>query len=242
MNMLLLLLLLLFLLLLATGRRLLCRGPFSLDGKVVVVTGAGRGLGRQLARRVLRVATSSTLVLLDVDAAALADARAALEAEVRAVNRSSRVLTFECDVADDRCGCCRIHGVGSSSASADRRGAAIGPCASALTPSWRLSRRWRSLCSSITPVRVPWKAASQCETRSDHCVFSHAGVVSGKSLAQLKPAQVRRTFAVNALAHFWTVQSALPSLQRASEALVVSVSSVVRRESSFSSHLSPLRF
>jgi all-trans-retinol dehydrogenase (NAD+) len=66
--------------------------------------------------------------------------------------------------------------------------------------------------------------------------------VSGKSLAQLSPAQVRRTFAVNALAHFWTVQSALPSLQRASEALVVSVSSVVRRESSFSSHLSPLRF
>lgn len=135
MAMLLLLLPLLFLLLLGTGGRLLRRGPFSLDGKVVVVTGAGRGLGRQLARRVLQVATGATLVLLDVDAAALKDARAALEAESQASKRSNQLLTFECDVADDRCGCCRTRDGGASRTSADVRDAASGLCASALAPS-----------------------------------------------------------------------------------------------------------
>lgn len=69
-----------------------------------------------------------------------------------------------------------------------------------------------------------------------------SGIVAGKPLAQLSPAQVRKTFEVNTFAHFWTVQSALPSLKRAKQALIVSVSSVVRMDPSAFNHNCILRW
>lgn len=99
-----LLLLLLLLPLVLVARQRWLPGAFSFDDKVVVITGAGRGIGRQLARRILASANGATLVLLDVDAAVLAGARASLAndepAEVQ--RRSNRILLFKCDVSDDR--------------------------------------------------------------------------------------------------------------------------------------------
>ena len=58
------------------------------------------------------------------------------------------------------------------------------------------------------------------------------GVVMGQSLEHLTPEQIQKTFAVNTLAHFWTVKTAMPSMKKASEALLVTVSSVMGMTSS----------
>lgn len=55
----------------------------------------------------------------------------------------------------------------------------------------------------------------------------HAGIVHGCSLLDLTVAQIRKTFAVNTLAHFWLVRALLPSMLQSNEALIVTVSSVV---------------
>lgn len=58
-------------------------------------------------------------------------------------------------------------------------------------------------------------------------LVNNAGIVSGRSLSELSPAQIRATFAVNTLAHFWTVKAVLPSMKQCRDGLIVSVSSVV---------------
>ncbi|KAG7395554.1 hypothetical protein PHYBOEH_003606, partial [Phytophthora boehmeriae] len=63
-------------------------------------------------------------------------------------------------------------------------------------------------------------------------LVNNAGVVAGRSFQELKPEQIRKTFAVNTLAHFWTLKAALPSMKKASEALLVTVSSVMGMTSS----------
>jgi all-trans-retinol dehydrogenase (NAD+) len=52
--------------------------------------------------------------------------------------------------------------------------------------------------------------------------------VNGKALTSLSPAEVRRTFDVNTLAHFWMLQATLPSLEQCADALIVTISSVVK--------------
>lgn len=61
-------------------------------------------------------------------------------------------------------------------------------------------------------------------------LVNNAGVVAGRSLLALPPALVRRTFAVNALAHFWTTRAVLPAMlaDASRESLIVTVSSMVR--------------
>ncbi|TDH71518.1 hypothetical protein CCR75_007264 [Bremia lactucae] len=64
----------------------------------------------------------------------------------------------------------------------------------------------------------------------DDVAPKHIGVLINN--ADLKPEQIRKTFAVNTFAHFWMVQATLPSLQKASKALIVTMSSVMGMTSS----------
>ncbi|CAH0479304.1 unnamed protein product [Peronospora belbahrii] len=63
-------------------------------------------------------------------------------------------------------------------------------------------------------------------------LVNNAGVVMGRPLKALTPEQIQKTFAVNTLAHFWTVKAALSSMKKAPEALLVTVSSVMGMMSS----------
>jgi len=56
--------------------------------------------------------------------------------------------------------------------------------------------------------------------------------VNGQRLLDLEPAQVKRVYGVNSLAHFWTVKCALPSMIKSpvsedGPSLIVTVASVV---------------
>ncbi|KAG1688975.1 hypothetical protein DVH05_002961 [Phytophthora capsici] len=63
-------------------------------------------------------------------------------------------------------------------------------------------------------------------------LVNNAGVVMGRSLESLTPEQIQKTFEVNTLAHFWTVKAVLPSMKKAPEALLVTLSSVMGMTSS----------
>lgn len=76
------------------------RRRFSLDGKVVVITGAASGIGRRLALKVFGEAKGVTLALLDVDLEALRKLRTEL-LQLRE-NESKVAFVYECDVSDCR--------------------------------------------------------------------------------------------------------------------------------------------
>ncbi|KAG6964222.1 hypothetical protein JG688_00007802 [Phytophthora aleatoria] len=157
---------------------------FSLDDKVVVVTGAASGIGRRLAQKVFKEAKNVTLALLDIDTEALE----ALQTELlqsQDAGGSKRVLIYECNVADYR------------------------------TVDATMAR----VVDDVAPKHIG-------------VLVNNAGVVMGKSLEDLTPEQIQKTFAVNTLAHFWTVKAALPSMKKASEALLVTLSSVMGMTSS----------
>jgi len=56
-------------------------------------------------------------------------------------------------------------------------------------------------------------------------LVNNAGVVSGKQLLELSERDIRRTFAVNVLAHFWTVQAFLPRMLERDSGQVVTIAS-----------------
>lgn len=56
-------------------------------------------------------------------------------------------------------------------------------------------------------------------------LINNAGIVSGKPFLQLTEDQIRRTFAVNTLAHFWTARAFLPGMIKRNSGMVVTISS-----------------
>ncbi|MCL2516210.1 MAG: SDR family NAD(P)-dependent oxidoreductase, partial [Microbacteriaceae bacterium] len=64
-----------------------------LDGKVAVVTGAGRGIGAATAKRL--AADGAAVAIIDITAEATADAVAAIEAA------GGRAIGLACDVSDE---------------------------------------------------------------------------------------------------------------------------------------------
>jgi all-trans-retinol dehydrogenase (NAD+) len=56
-------------------------------------------------------------------------------------------------------------------------------------------------------------------------LINNAGIVSGKPLLDCSDEAIERTFAVNALALFWTVRAFLPAMQGAGKGHIVTVSS-----------------
>ena len=58
-----------------------------------------------------------------------------------------------------------------------------------------------------------------------HVLVNNAGVVAGKPLLDLTPEDIERTFRINTLAHFWTLQAFLPAMIARDAGHVVSMAS-----------------
>jgi all-trans-retinol dehydrogenase (NAD+) len=56
-------------------------------------------------------------------------------------------------------------------------------------------------------------------------LINNAGVVAGKRLLEESDAEIERTFAVNTLAHFWTVRAFLPAMLAKGAGHIVTISS-----------------
>jgi len=57
-------------------------------------------------------------------------------------------------------------------------------------------------------------------------LINNAGVVQGKTLLDLSPEDIKQTFGVNTLAHFWTLKAFLPGMIEQKTGHIVSVSSI----------------
>ncbi|KAH7105486.1 retinal short-chain dehydrogenase/reductase [Auriculariales sp. MPI-PUGE-AT-0066] len=58
-------------------------------------------------------------------------------------------------------------------------------------------------------------------------LINNAGVVQGKLILDLKPEDVRQTFDVNVLAHFWTLKAFLPHMVKVKAGHIITVASVL---------------
>jgi len=58
-------------------------------------------------------------------------------------------------------------------------------------------------------------------------LINNAGVVQGKLIVDLKPEDVKQTFGVNTLAHFWTLKAFLPAMLKKNAGHIVTVASVM---------------
>ncbi|KAH8927453.1 retinal short-chain dehydrogenase/reductase [Atractiella rhizophila] len=58
-------------------------------------------------------------------------------------------------------------------------------------------------------------------------LINNAGVVQGKSLLDLSENEIKKTFDVNVLAHFWTIKAFLPAMIKSDHGHIVTVSSVL---------------
>jgi all-trans-retinol dehydrogenase (NAD+) len=56
-------------------------------------------------------------------------------------------------------------------------------------------------------------------------LINNAGVVSGKSFLECSEEQIKRTMAVNILAHFWTVKAFLPDMIKSNSGHIVTIAS-----------------
>jgi len=58
-------------------------------------------------------------------------------------------------------------------------------------------------------------------------IINNAGVAQGKLLLDLKPEDIKQTFDVNALAHFWTLKAFLPEMIREKTGHIITMSSIM---------------
>ncbi|CAE7239583.1 SDR16C5 [Symbiodinium sp. KB8] len=140
----------------------------SVAGEVVLITGAGSGIGRLMAHRFAGL--GGRMVLWDINAVAVQ----AVAEELTSLGHEAKAFTV--DVADR------------------------------------------------TTV---YKAAGEVlrEFARVDILVNNAGIVSGKSFLDNDDEKVEKTFAVNTLAHFWSVKAFLPGMVDRNHGHIVTISS-----------------
>lgn len=83
------------------------------------------------------------------------------------------------------------------------------------------------LCDIRSPERVKAVSGAVCRKVGHPTVLiNNAGVVRGKSILDAEPGDVRFTFDVNTLSHFWVAKAFLPNMTARNHGMVVTVSSI----------------
>lgn len=81
-------------------------------------------------------------------------------------------------------------------------------------------------CDLRSPENVAAVAVKiRAEVGNPTILINNAGVARGKSILDAQPADIRFTFDVNTLAHYWTVQNFLPSMVSKNHGMVVTIAS-----------------
>ncbi len=137
----------------------------KIAGQCVLITGAGHGIGRLLAERVIE--RGGYVIAWDIDQEAL---------DRLAANYPKRVAPYRVDLS----------------------------------------------------LKTATQAAGQ-QVLLDHggvdILVNNAGIVHGKSILDCDDEEIERTFAINILAHFWTVRAFLPGMIERGHGHIVTVSS-----------------
>lgn len=142
----------------------------SLEGEVILLTGAGNGIGRELAKQFVQ--HNVTLVCWDIDEKGNAETKQILNDQ-----GYSNVFTYKVDVSN-------------------REEILL------------LAEKVRKEVGEIT------------------ILVNNAGIMPCKPLSEQKPDVIRKTFNVNVLAHFWTLEAFLPSMIQRNHGHVVALSSM----------------
>ncbi len=79
--------------------------------------------------------------------------------------------------------------------------------------------------TQVVDVSDPRAVASAAEGLEVDILINNAGVVTGKPLLECSPEQVKKTFAVNTLALFWTTQAVLPGMMSRGRGHIVTIAS-----------------
>lgn len=93
---------------------------------------------------------------------------------------------------------------------------------------WKIAGRVHYFpCDIRSPEKVQAAAAAiRAKVGNPTVLINNAGVARGKSVLEATPGDVRFTFDVNTLAHYWLAQAFLPSMIKANHGMIVTVASV----------------
>lgn len=81
-------------------------------------------------------------------------------------------------------------------------------------------------CDIRSPEKVQAAAAAiRTKVGNPTVLINNAGVARGKSVLDATPGDIRFTFDVNTLAHYWLAQAFLPSMVKANHGMIVTVAS-----------------
>lgn len=80
----------------------------------------------------------------------------------------------------------------------------------------------------ITDRQAVYSTADQVKRQAGHVTYliNNAGVVSGNLLLHLDDDSIERTFAVNAVSHFWTLKAFLPNMMKEKRGHIVTIASL----------------
>lgn len=81
-------------------------------------------------------------------------------------------------------------------------------------------------CDIRSPEKVQAAAAAiRAKVGNPTVLINNAGVARGKSVLEATPGDIKFTFDVNTLAHYWLAQAFLPSMVKANHGMIVTVAS-----------------